>query len=41
MGVYHAGRREDDLYLKRLSRNYPNIPIIIEHLEERDVPRGC
>jgi sugar phosphate isomerase/epimerase len=29
-----------DLYLKRLSRNYPNIPIIIEHLEESDVPRA-
>src|SRR3954469_764886 len=29
-----------DLYLKRLSQNYPNIPIIIEHLEESDVPRA-
>lgn len=29
-----------DLYLKRLSREYPNIPIIIEHLEEEDVPRA-
>ena len=29
-----------DLYLQRLSRNYPNIPIIIEHLEESDVPRA-
>jgi sugar phosphate isomerase/epimerase len=29
-----------DLYLKRLSRHYPNIPLIIEHLEEADVPRA-
>jgi sugar phosphate isomerase/epimerase len=29
-----------DLYLKRLSRHHPNIPIIIEHLEESDVPRA-
>ena len=29
-----------DLYLQRLSRDYPNIPIIIEHLEESDVPRA-
>lgn len=29
-----------DLYLKRLSRDHPNIPIIIEHLEEDDVPRA-
>jgi sugar phosphate isomerase/epimerase len=29
-----------DLYLKRLSRDHPNIPIIIEHLEESDVPRA-
>ncbi|MBC8156353.1 MAG: sugar phosphate isomerase/epimerase [Bacteroidetes bacterium] len=29
-----------DLYLNRLSRNYPNIPIIIEHLDEADVPRA-
>jgi sugar phosphate isomerase/epimerase len=29
-----------DLYLKRLSRHHPNIPIIIEHLEEDDVPRA-
>jgi sugar phosphate isomerase/epimerase len=29
-----------DLYLKRLSSYYPNIPIIIEHLEEADVPRA-
>lgn len=29
-----------DLYLQRLSRNHPNIPIIIEHLEEEDVSRA-
>lgn len=29
-----------DLYLKRLSVKHPNIPIIIEHLDETDVPRA-
>jgi len=29
-----------DLYLKRLSVMHPNIPLIIEHLEESDVPRA-
>jgi len=29
-----------DLYLKRLSENHPNIPIIIEHLDESDIPRA-
>ncbi len=29
-----------DLYLKRLSEKHPNIPMIIEHLEESDVPRA-
>ncbi|GGM90059.1 xylose isomerase [Dyadobacter beijingensis] len=29
-----------DLYLKRLSQHYPNIPIIIEHLDEPDIPRA-
>jgi len=29
-----------DLYLQRLSSYHPNIPIIIEHLEESDVPRA-
>lgn len=29
-----------DLYLERLAENHPNIPIIIEHLEEDDVPRA-
>ncbi len=29
-----------DLYLKRLSELHPNIPLIIEHLDEADVPRA-
>ncbi len=29
-----------DLYLRRLSEKHPNIPIIIEHLDEADVPRS-
>ena len=29
-----------DLYLRRLAEKHPNIPIIIEHLEETDVPRA-
>lgn len=29
-----------DLYLKRLAQRHPNIPIIIEHLDESDVPRA-
>lgn len=29
-----------DLYLQRLAENHPNIPIIIEHLDESDVPRA-
>jgi sugar phosphate isomerase/epimerase len=29
-----------DLYLKRLSKKHPNIPMIIEHLDESDVPRA-
>ncbi|WP_069999791.1 sugar phosphate isomerase/epimerase family protein [Cellulosilyticum sp. I15G10I2] len=29
-----------DLYLKKLSENHPNIPIIIEHLDEEDIPRA-
>jgi sugar phosphate isomerase/epimerase len=29
-----------DLYLQRLSREHPNIPIVIEHLDEADVPRA-
>ena len=29
-----------DLYLKRLAEKHPNIPVIIEHLSEDDVPRA-
>jgi sugar phosphate isomerase/epimerase len=29
-----------DLYLKRLAVKHPNIPIIIEHIDEPDVPRA-
>lgn len=29
-----------DLYLKRLSAQHPNIPLIIEHLDENDIPRA-
>ncbi len=29
-----------ELYLTRLSKSYPNIPIIIEHLDEADIPRA-
>ena len=29
-----------DLYLERLAEKHPNIPIIIEHLDETDVPRA-
>lgn len=29
-----------ELYVKRLSRNHPNMPLIIEHLEEEDIPRA-
>jgi len=29
-----------ELYLRRLGRHHPNIPIIIEHLEEADIPRA-
>lgn len=29
-----------DLYLQRLFQHHPNIPIIIEHLDESDVPRA-
>lgn len=29
-----------DLYLKRLAQKHPNIPVIIEHLDESDVPRA-
>ncbi len=29
-----------DLYLQRLAKDHPNIPLIIEHLDESDVPRA-
>lgn len=29
-----------DLYLQRLAQKHPNIPVIIEHLDESDVPRA-
>lgn len=29
-----------ELYLTRLMKNHPNIPIIIEHLDESDIPRA-
>lgn len=29
-----------DLYLQRLAKIHPNIPIIIEHLDEEDIPRA-
>jgi sugar phosphate isomerase/epimerase len=29
-----------DLYLQRLAKTHPNIPIIIEHLDESDIPRA-
>ncbi|HHV12608.1 MAG TPA: sugar phosphate isomerase/epimerase [Clostridiales bacterium] len=29
-----------NLYLKRLAKNHPNIPIIIEHIDESDIPRA-
>lgn len=35
-----TGSLNYDLYLKRLSEKHPNIPMIIEHLEEGDVPRA-
>lgn len=29
-----------DVYLQRLAKDHPNIPIVIEHLDEEDVPRA-
>jgi sugar phosphate isomerase/epimerase len=29
-----------DLYLKLLAKDHPNIPLIIEHLDEDDIPRA-
>ena len=34
------GSLDYDTYVRRLSEKHPNIPIIIEHLEESDVPRA-
>ncbi len=34
------GELDYDLYLKLLARKHPNIPMIIEHLEEEDVARA-
>ncbi|HEY0792374.1 MAG TPA: sugar phosphate isomerase/epimerase [Chthoniobacterales bacterium] len=34
------GELNYDLYLRRLARCHPNIPMIIEHLDETDVPRA-
>lgn len=34
------GSLDYDHYLKRLAEHHPNIPIIIEHLDESDVPRA-
>jgi sugar phosphate isomerase/epimerase len=34
------GELNYDLYLQRLSKKHPNIPIVIEHLDETDVPRA-
>ena len=35
-----TGSLNYDLYLKRLAEKHPNIPVIIEHLSEDDVPRA-
>jgi sugar phosphate isomerase/epimerase len=34
------GNLNYELYLKRLSKLHPNIPIFIEHLDEGDIPRA-
>ena len=34
------GALDYDSYLRLLSRKHPNIPLVIEHLEEEDVPRA-
>ena len=34
------GSLDYDEYLVRLSQKHPNIPLIIEHLDETDVPRA-
>ena len=35
-----TGSLNYDLYLQRLAQKNPNIPVIIEHLSEDDVPRA-
>jgi sugar phosphate isomerase/epimerase len=35
-----TGALNYDLYLQRLAEKHPNIPVIIEHLDEADVPRS-
>jgi len=35
-----TGSLNYDLYLERLAEKHPNIPVIIEHLSEDDVPRA-
>lgn len=35
-----TGSLNYELYLERLGKLHPNIPIIIEHLEESDIPRA-
>jgi sugar phosphate isomerase/epimerase len=34
------GELDYDLYVRRLSELSPNVPLIIEHLDESDVPRA-
>jgi len=34
------GALNDDDYVRCLAENHPNIPIIIEYLDESDVPRA-
>jgi sugar phosphate isomerase/epimerase len=34
------GSLDYDVYLRRLSEKHPNVPLIIEHLDEADVPRA-
>lgn len=34
------GALDYDYYLTRLAQRHPNIPLIIEHLEENDIPRA-
>ncbi len=34
------GKLNYELYLSRLRKSYPNIPLIIEHIDESDIPRA-